>query len=284
MENQNQNNLVTSQNQNSKAVRADIGVLFAGDSYGIFVFQKTEKLVKAVYLLTGLMSEKEPMRDRARELANKMLENALNMSDRVWGEETYQKNLLSAIGELSVLFDVAENAKMMSKMNHQIITVELRKLADFIVTSSSNFSSAKIAFEPNIFDGNYNYIPEQTLKAPSAPITNANTIKNDPITDTNVSYKGQKESVVENVKNIPTEKMSVIKTVAPIKIVKDKNNRQDIILSMLKSGVKLTIKDFAQNIKDCSEKTIQRELLTLVSKGVLKKEGERRWSKYFIAK
>ena len=78
--------------------------------------------------------------------------------------------------------------------------------------------------------------------------------------------------------------MSVTKKAPVEKKVKDKNSRQDIILSMLKSGVKLTIKDFAQNIKDCSEKTIQRELLSLVSKGVLKKEGERRWSKYFIVK
>ena len=52
---------------------------------------------------------------------------------------------------------------------------------------------------------------------------------------------------------------------------------------MLKGGAKLTIKDFAKNIKDCSDKTIQRELISMVTSGVLKKEGERRWSKYFLA-
>lgn len=283
MENQNQNNLVSSQNQSNQIVRADIGVLFAGDSYGLFVFKKTDKLVKAIYLLTGLMSEKEPMRERTRALANKMLENSLNMSDRIWGEETYQKNLLSAISEVSVLFDIAENTKMMSKMNHQIISSELIKLADFMVTSSANYSSAKIAFEPNLFDGDYNFIPEQTFQV-LPPVQNTNIVKNDPIKDTNNSSKGQIDTTTGNTKNIEKEKVSVTKTSAPIKIVKDKNNRQEIILSMLKSGVKLTIKDFAQNIKDCSEKTIQRELLNLVSKGTLKKEGERRWSKYFIVK
>src|ERR1035437_10032963 len=160
MENSNKNNLVSTQNKNNSIVRADIAVLFDGDSYGLFVFQKTDKLVKAIYLLTGLMSDKEPMRERTRTLANKMLENALGMSERVWGEEIYQKNLLSAVSEISVLFDIAENTKMMSKMNHQIITSELRKLADFLVTSSVNYSSAKIAFEPNLFDGNYNYVSD----------------------------------------------------------------------------------------------------------------------------
>jgi Fic family protein len=283
MENQNQKNLISSQNQNNSIVKDDIGVLFAGDSYGLFVFQKTDKLVKAIYLLTGLMSDKEPMRERSRALANKMLENALAMSERIWGEEIYQKNLLSAISEVSVLFDIAENTKMMSKMNHQIITSELQKLADFLITSSANYSSAKIAFEPNLFDGDYNYVPEQTFQSIS-PSQNQNIIKNDSVKDTNYSNKGQNEVLAGNINNKANEKMSYTKTVVPEKTVKDKNSRQDIILSMLKSGVKLTIKDFAKNIKDCSDKTIQRELSALVSKGVLKKEGERRWSKYFIVK
>ena len=116
---------------------------------------------------------------------------------------------------------------------------------------------------------------------------NPNIIKNNSIKDIPHPDKGQNEVSevpATDTKNSLNEKMSVIKIIVPEKIVKDKNNRQDIILSMLKSGVKLTIKDFAKNIKDCSEKTIQRELLSLVSKGVLKKEGERRWSKYFLVK
>ena len=283
MENKNQNNLISSQSQSNGMVRADINVLFAGDSYGLFVFQKTDKLVKAIYLLTGLMSDKEPMRERTRTLANKMLENALAMSERIWGEETYYKNLLSAISEVSVLFDIAENTKMMSKMNHQIITSELHKLADFLVTSSANYSSAKIAFEPNLFDGNYNYVSDQNFQS-IPPIQSQNLVTDESVKDTNYLDKGQSQTSPNTTKNSSDEKMSLIKKSAPIKIVKDKTSRQDIILSMLKSGVKLTIKDFAQNIKDCSEKTIQRELLSLVSKGVLKKEGERRWSKYFLVK
>ena len=268
MENNNQNNSITSQNQNNQIIRVDIGVLFAGDSYGLFVFQKTERLVKGIYLLTGHMSDKEPMRERSRILANRMLGGVLEMSDRIWGEETYQKNLLSAINEVSILFDIAENTKMISKINHQIITSEFIKLADFLVSSSANYSSAKIAFEPNLFDGDYNYVPDQAFPG---GLQNTDTAKDNFIKDKNYYAKGQDKVSFGN-----------IKTNVPEKVVKDKSNRQEIILSMLKSGVKLTIKDFAKNIKGCSEKTIQRELLSLVSKGVLKKEGERRWSKYSI--
>lgn len=63
---------------------------------------------------------------------------------------------------------------------------------------------------------------------------------------------------------------------------KDKSNRQDVIIGLLKKGGELGIKDFTTAIKDCSEKTIQRELATLVSKGQVKKAGEKRWSRYSL--
>ena len=66
-------------------------------------------------------------------------------------------------------------------------------------------------------------------------------------------------------------------------LVDKKDTRKRAILELLKGGGHLTIKDFSSVIRDCSEKTIQRELLALVEENVLKKEGERRWSRYFIA-
>jgi len=273
---QKKNNLTGLETKNSPITKTDIAVLFSGDSYGLFVFKKTEKIVTAVYLLTGLMSDKEPMKEKLRSLATETLSNALMMSERVWGEETYQKNLSSALCEMSVLFDVALTAQMMSKMNYQIITDELKKLLTFLLESSSNYSSAKIAFPAGMFDGNYSYAPEQTYQAKPAEMP----LKASP--EVSDLYQGQ-NSVKDIEKNTTAEKMSVTKSEPAQKVVKDKNNRQEIILAMLKGGAKLTIKDFAKNIKDCSDKTIQRELITLVSKGLLKKEGERRWSKYFLA-
>jgi len=67
-------------------------------------------------------------------------------------------------------------------------------------------------------------------------------------------------------------------------IVLDKNkpDRAKVILSLLGGGVELTIKDITNHLKGISEKTVQRELLSMVAKGILKKKGERRWSKYSL--
>lgn len=89
----NQNNSIDSNSQNIPSVRANIEHIFSGDSYGLFVFKKTERIVTAIYLLTGLMSDSEPMKSRLREIATELISNALNMSERVWGERFSERYL-----------------------------------------------------------------------------------------------------------------------------------------------------------------------------------------------
>jgi hypothetical protein len=38
----------------------------------------------------------------------------------------------------------------------------------------------------------------------------------------------------------------------------------------------------ADALISCSEKTLQRELVSMVKNGVLDKMGEKRWSRYFL--
>jgi len=59
-----------------------------------------------------------------------------------------------------------------------------------------------------------------------------------------------------------------------------KTDRQTVILDLLKTGVWLSIKDIAKNLPNFSAKTVQRELNALAIAGLIKKTGERRWSRY----
>lgn len=58
------------------------------------------------------------------------------------------------------------------------------------------------------------------------------------------------------------------------------NDRKGQILEMIKEQGSVGIKDIAKTVTDCSEKTIQRVLNTLIQEGSVRKEGERRWSTY----
>jgi hypothetical protein len=73
-------------------------------------------------------------------------------------------------------------------------------------------------------------------------------------------------------------------------IIKDTQNkghseRAERILEFIRkqkslSGVGASIKDIAATVKGCSEKTIQRELGSLIQAGLVQRVGERRWSQY----
>lgn len=59
--------------------------------------------------------------------------------------------------------------------------------------------------------------------------------------------------------------------------------RRNTILKIIKDKKNVSVKDVSSVVSDFSEKTIQRELQSLVSEGVLKKIGLKRWSKYSFA-
>jgi hypothetical protein len=254
----------------------DASLIFENDSYGLFIYKKTERLVAGVYLLTSYLSDKESLKWNLRESANALLFKVLSLSDRVWGEDNISKEIIFSICEILSMLNVAQISNIISEINYKIITSEFDKLADFIATSSKNMSSAKIAFGENLFNGNYDFTPTESYQGKILEGQRSAFQGNVDF------YKGQKD-IKDNTKDSVFDKMTNTKSRSAEKTIKDKNNRQEIIISMLKGGLHLTIKDFAQNIKDCSEKTIQRELLAMVSKGVLKKEGERRWSKYSLS-
>lgn len=92
-------------------------------------------------------------------------------------------------------------------------------------------------------------------------------------------------SFSEEKKNLPTSPAIF----SPRESIKDKakslkkNSRQDIIISILRRKKEVMIKDISPLISGCSDKTIQRELLSMVKTGVLKKLGEKRWSRYSLA-
>ena len=63
---------------------------------------------------------------------------------------------------------------------------------------------------------------------------------------------------------------------------KRKDLRKNTILEFIKGHNNVSIKDIVPNIVGCSEKTVQRELISLINENKIKKIGERRWSKYSI--
>ena len=63
-----------------------------------------------------------------------------------------------------------------------------------------------------------------------------------------------------------------------------KDKRLVAIVDFIRKNGGANVRDLMAVVRGCSEKTIQRELALLIAHGELKREGERRWSKYLLAR
>lgn len=227
----------------------------------VYFYKKTEKLASAIYLLTNLISDKEPIKFQLREAGLELLTNCpfLSVKQPV---EAVTFFVTSGVKILSLL-ELAFLANLISEMNHKILRFEFENLIKTVDQNRGGDITSGLVLPENFF---------AVTDSPSDMDLNRTKIDNSEIS------KGQKF-------------MSDRQTVLTSENIKDKTNRgadnsrvgrSDIILGLLKTNPELSIKDFTSAIKGCSEKTIQRELMSLISKGQIKKVGEKRWSRYSI--
>jgi len=81
--------------------------------------------------------------------------------------------------------------------------------------------------------------------------------------------------------NSPQPRISALSNTAiKEKSFMQKSLRHDTILSFINTRKSAVIKDIVSLFPDVSEKTIQRELSTLINEGKITKRGSKRWSMY----
>ncbi len=263
--------------------------VFNSNKHFVFIYKKTERLVTAVYMITNFIKDNEPLkwgiRNNALELMSLNLSFAtVSLSERKELLRRYQANSV----EIVSLCSIAYHAGLMSPMNYSVLKREFesllrtieegesKKLNDETIVLSQDFFKTDIsdvelgekklvAFE-GISANTGAIVPPHFQSATPVPTSLPKPVirKSAPTVSPSI-YKGQIKDKVEN---------------SPV--VEKKNSRQDAILSLLKKQEGIGIKDFAGVITDCSEKTIQRELIEMLETGSIRKEGDRRWSKYYL--
>ena len=159
-------------------------------------------------------------------------------------------------------------------MNGNILKNELEKNSTELVqlynqrrvSVATHPGYASIILDQKMFD-----VPVVETPQIAVAKTNGHEDK-EQINTNNVLYKKlEKEDVIKENKLVAVSKTNSL----GIKIA-----RRNDVLNIVKVKGQVSIKDIVLMLKDVSEKTIQRELFSLVSEGVLKKEGEKRWSVY----
>lgn len=206
---------------------------------------KSQKIASAIYLITDTIKDSDFLKWEIREESIRFVSNVLSLGSSSLSEQDYiLKNINSSVSKILSLLDISSTALIISRMNVDIVTKELNALLDLINNTVKNDIDLS------------GYILSDSYFATDVP---------------NKSIVNKESSTAKNVdKTVVYENKNT------------KKDRQDSIIGLLRTQSGLTIKDFVKVIKDCSEKTIQRELTNLVEKGLVKKSGERRWSTYSL--
>ena len=265
-------------------------------AFGVTISKKCERLATAIYLVTNFLSDTEPMKFRLRALSLELVRDASLVKN---GSQMVEANVLEALRanilETLSLLELAFIAGLVSEMNFTILKREYASLRDTIeVKKASRESRTDSILGDNFFGATESahprpglgYSRDQVLMHPSpASITlpKGHSIGQTTSVMSDRNTKGQ-SSTHSLFRGGNTMKQSRAPESYPRAITDvAKESRRARILKLVKDNREVTIKDIATHFVDLSEKTIQRELVSLVASGVLKKFGERRWSRYALA-
>lgn len=219
------------------------------ESYYKYVFKKTEKIVCAVFYIT------------------RTIKDSAQLSSVVKDTEETALALLE-VGTKSLSIPLEQSARSVSELRYVSIALE-SKLR--ILNASGLLSTEFLTVFVNELD---------TLLRTSSnfDFRSQNPLFED---ETQVSLPGdsRRSSIGKSKTRDTTNDLSDRNVGIPQKLP----NRRGRILSVLRDKGHASIKDISDTIKDCSEKTIQRELNAMIQEGAIVREGERRWSRYFIA-
>ncbi|HOH11267.1 MAG TPA: hypothetical protein PLK92_00995 [Candidatus Paceibacterota bacterium] len=257
-----------------------------------FAFLKSKKLVQATYLVTSFISDSEPLKWRIRESVLELMSDTSllvptsSLSDGS-GEGQISplfkisvlEAVLNRLDQVANLLDIASAAGFASEMNLAILKNEFRGLGKNI--SSKLGRGLKEIVGPE-------EASQLLLEAREKyPVGGVATTMGHNISETNYNANVRlSEMLSERLKGTEAGKEKDLYQKEGGKKNRrlvNKDARRLEIISFLKGKSWTSIKDISDAISDCSTKTIQRELADLVQKGVLKKKGDRRWSRYLLA-
>lgn len=211
------------------------------DQLGLLILKKGIRISGATYKLTDYFDPDEPARHYMRESASKLVVSVVSYTGSLPVEPSLLiKDITDSINSLMSFIDVLNMADIVSRTNFEIMRAELLSLKELV---------------ENYFHDRYGHALtlDDFMKKIDVPVL-----------PEKVSFNGQLAALSEIRSNGVTRG----------------SDRQVKIFEYIKSKGSSSIRDLVLIIKGCSEKTIQRELQALIEAGLIKREGERRWSRY----
>lgn len=257
-------------NKKLKDSIADASVSLTDISFSIS-YTKANKLITALYMVTDIIDKDEPIRHKLRTLGTEIISDIHSIPTKANAK----------IAEIMSFLNIALAMNFISEMNCSILHKEFFELKGSIQKHTDKKPAWLTEFLTesksigHIENSNGHQIRTRIGVQKGSTLLNAIKRVSDSVPASYHSVGFHSESL----KTSRTQDFDLLK----------KQRREDIIAIIKNNGGNATIKDIREKINGnsngslaCSEKTLQRELVSMTKDGVLNKTGEKRWSKYFI--
>lgn len=271
-----------------------------------YVVRKAEKLTTALYLVTDILRDMEPLKWKAREASIDVLSEISVVTTSSQSEKISTLRLvIKKIERIMSFLDIAASSHMMTEMNASVLKREYAALKEGVEAEWYRAQEhSKVLLSERFFD-----VPKDVLQIEEqqAPIRETRTEPSPTVPKVEIRPAYTPPILKPFIPSIKSEDRGdslALESLAkvtqrpfshpprPILIDKEvvarprqddsRDDRRKIILALLKQKPAVTVGDIAKSISGVSEKTIQRELLAMVMENILLKRGERRWSTYSI--
>lgn len=239
---------------------------FGDNRVGERAYRRAERICAAVFVLTGHVSDTEPLKARAREKSLALLDEVLAVRDEMRSLNSPRAAALKAsVRELISLARLLAVAGLVSFQNAAVIGEALDELASFLVASQRSTLSETAS-----------YAREDFLDVREAIAAPRPREHDEPLREqAHVQRKDAAAASPAVQRDAETASMSDKGHESNVR-----NGRSDAIREVLRVSGPIGIRDIASHLPEFSEKMIQRELAVLVKAGLVEKEGEKRWSRY----
>ncbi len=236
--------------------------VFEKDIRRVYVYKKAERLAKAIHLVAPAFADSVSLKQRLEHVSVNLIDAATLVSG------PSRKELARELLALSSLLAIARTGGMLSPMNADLISHEAQALLQEI----AGYEEPRIALDEMPTLAALAKAAGQSESASASRLRSLARITYDP-----AITMGEEPEAKRQISDIKDKN-------AAVPVVSQKgSSRRDAVLAVLRSKGPSSIKDLSTVIREVSEKTIQRELGSLVSEGIVTREGDRRWTTYSLA-
>lgn len=229
------------------------------------IILKVKKITEALYRITDFFPDEEPLKWALRKDAVEIFNSFLAAK----GNSNYERNRMTRRVSATIyktlnLIELASLGSFIARSNFDVLEREYKSALTLI-------TELKLDETDSVLNSELMPVRSETLI--SSPFFNLRSAKNEP--------------TLKNDEKISDVNDNLVKPVDEIKKDHDGNlhygGRHAKILSLVKAKKEVSISDIHPHFNGVSEKTIQRDLVSLVNRGLLNVNGDKRWRRYALA-